>query len=92
MPSNPKKLFDDHYLEWADDFKLQAEKKGVVLTEEKLKTLILIDLKNQSLVNLHFIHLKFGNRVHLWLNVAHQICLSQTSKSMKTLKLKLILM
>ena len=45
MPSNPKKLFDDHYLEWADDFILQAKKKGVVLTEEQLKTLILIDLK-----------------------------------------------
>ena len=27
MPSNPKKLFDDHYLDWTDDFVYEAKKK-----------------------------------------------------------------
>ena len=24
MPANPKELFENHFLEWADDFKLKA--------------------------------------------------------------------
>ena len=46
-PANPKTLFEDHFLEWADDFKHQAEKKGYVLTNEQLRTLVLIDIKQR---------------------------------------------
>ena len=28
MPSNPKELFEAHYLEWADDFERDARKRG----------------------------------------------------------------
>ena len=47
MPSNPRELFDKHFIEWADDFKQQAEKNGVELNENQLKTLILTDIKNR---------------------------------------------
>ena len=47
MPSNPRELFENHYLEWADDFKQRAEKNGFSLTEEQLKTLILVDINTR---------------------------------------------
>ena len=47
MPANPRELFDKHYLEWADDFRQQAEHNGVTLNDAQLKTLILSDIKNR---------------------------------------------
>ena len=47
MPANPKELFDNHYLEWTDDFVYEAEEKGILLDEQQLKTMVLIDLKKR---------------------------------------------
>ena len=45
MPGNPKELFEEHYQEWTDDFVREADEKGIKLTDQQLKTLVLIDLK-----------------------------------------------
>ena len=47
MPSNPKKLFDDHYLDWTDDFVYEAKKKGNVLSESQKRTLVLLDIQER---------------------------------------------
>ena len=47
MPSNPQELFDKHYLEWADDFVLKAEKDGFALNESQIRTLVLIDIQEK---------------------------------------------
>ena len=44
-PGNPAELFENHFLEWADDFKKKAGKKGIVLTEEQQRTLVLLDIQ-----------------------------------------------
>ena len=46
-PANPKTLFEDHFLEWADDYKQQAEKRGNALTDDQLRTLVLTDIKQR---------------------------------------------
>ena len=47
MPANPKELFENHYLEWTDDFTYEADRKGITLDDQQLKTLVLIDLKRR---------------------------------------------
>ena len=47
MPANPRELFEDHHMEWADDFTLDASRKGVKLTETQIKTLILLDIEHR---------------------------------------------
>ena len=47
MPADPKQLFDDHYLEWADDFVKEAEEKGINYNNEQLRILVLIDIKKR---------------------------------------------
>jgi hypothetical protein len=40
QPANPKELFNKHYLEWADDFVLNALKNNVVISESQIRTLV----------------------------------------------------
>ena len=47
MLANPKELFENHYLEWTDDFEYEAEQKGITLDDQQVKTLVLIDLKRR---------------------------------------------
>ena len=47
MPSNPKELIEMPHLEWAEDFSQQANKKGVNLTESRMRTLVLIDIQKR---------------------------------------------
>ena len=47
LPANPKELFENHFLEWADDFKLKAEKTGISLSETQIRTLILRDIESR---------------------------------------------
>ena len=44
-PGNPGELFENHFLEWTDDIKKKAEKKGIVLSEEQQRTLVLLDIQ-----------------------------------------------
>ena len=46
-PANPKELFEKHFIEWTDDFVEDASKKGIVLSEKQLKTLILLDIRHR---------------------------------------------
>ena len=46
-PANPKELFYKHYMEWADDFVGNAAKKKIVLSENQIKTLILLDIQRR---------------------------------------------
>ena len=45
MPLNPLTLFDLHWQSWYDDFKYQAQRRGHSLSEEQLKTMVLLDLE-----------------------------------------------
>ena len=45
FPSNPRSLFDQFWQDWYDDFQYKAERRGVTLTEDQLKTLLLLDLE-----------------------------------------------
>ena len=47
MPSNPQELFDKHHLEWSDDFKFEALKRSLVLSESQLKTKVLLDISHR---------------------------------------------
>ena len=47
MPSNPQELFDNHHLEWADDFAFDAQRRSVLLTNSQLRTMVLIDIKQR---------------------------------------------
>ena len=47
MPSNPQELFDNHFLEWSDDFLLAAQKRSAVLSESQLRTKILLDIRQR---------------------------------------------
>ena len=46
-PDNPKQLFDQFWHDWADDFLQRAQRKNVVFTDDQLRTMVLLDLKNQ---------------------------------------------
>ena len=47
MPSNPKELFEKHFIEWAEDFQIDEDKKGRQLTERQIRTLVLLDIKKR---------------------------------------------
>lgn len=44
-PADEKTLFENHFMEWVDDIKSAASKKGMTLTVEQLRTLVLLDLE-----------------------------------------------
>ena len=46
-PANPKELFENFHQDWADDFKKNAVKKGVKLTDSQLKTMIILDIQQR---------------------------------------------
>ena len=46
-PANPRQLFDHFWPDWADDFWQRTHHKGVVFTDDQLRTMVLLDLKNQ---------------------------------------------
>ena len=46
-PANPRQLFDKFWHDWADDFLQRAQHKNVNFTEDQLRTMVLLDLKNQ---------------------------------------------
>ena len=45
MPSNPKELFEKHFIVWAEDFEIYEDKKGRQLRERQIRTLVLLDIK-----------------------------------------------
>ena len=45
--ADPKELFNKHFMEWTDDFQSAALKKGLILTEQQLRTLVLLDLESR---------------------------------------------
>ena len=47
FPGNPRALFDQFWQDWCDDFQFRAERRGVTLSEEQLKTLLLLDLEQR---------------------------------------------
>ena len=46
-PANPRELFDKFWIDWGDDFKQRAQCKEVVFSDDQLRTMVLLDLKNQ---------------------------------------------
>ena len=49
QPANPRDLFDNHYMEWADDFISSSSKNGIVLTDSQIKTLVVLDIQQRLL-------------------------------------------
>jgi hypothetical protein len=47
MPALPKKLFECHHLDWADDYIHTSKKKGIEPIKQQLKTLILLDIQRR---------------------------------------------
>ena len=45
--ANPRELFDQFSIDWADDFRQRAQRKEVVFTDDQLRTMVLLNLKNQ---------------------------------------------
>ena len=46
-PADPKDLFERHYMEWTDDLQAAALKKRLHLSEQQLRTLVLLDLETR---------------------------------------------
>ena len=46
-PADPRRLFENHWEKWTDDIKRDAERKGVILGEEQLRTMVLLDLQRR---------------------------------------------
>ena len=46
-PANPRELFDQFWIDWADDFRQRAQRKEVIFMDDQLRTMVLLDLKNQ---------------------------------------------
>ena len=46
-PSNPKELFEKHFMEWAEDFQANEYKKGRQLTESQIRTFVILDIKKR---------------------------------------------
>ena len=47
MPSNPLALFNTFWDTWYDDFERKAVKRGAHLTENQLKTMVLLDIEQR---------------------------------------------
>ena len=45
QPSNPVKLFDEFWMDWTEDFKRKGEWRGMIFTEENLKTMVRLDVQ-----------------------------------------------
>ena len=46
-PADPKDLFERHFMEWTDDFQAASLKKGLSLSQQQLRTLVLLDLETR---------------------------------------------
>ena len=46
-PSNPLQLFEKYHMDWGDDFQKEASKKGGLLTEKQIHTMIVLDIKQR---------------------------------------------
>ena len=49
QPANPRDLFNNHFIEWADDFISSASKNGVVLSDSQIRTLVVLDIQQRLL-------------------------------------------
>ena len=47
MPSNPRELFEKHYIEWAEDFQANESRYSRELTERQIRTLVLLDVRKR---------------------------------------------
>ena len=47
MPSNPLALFAEFWPTWTDDLQRRANRSGIQLSEENLKTLVLLDIEER---------------------------------------------
>ena len=45
QPSNPSELFEEFWKSWVDDFEFQGQKHNILLSNEQLKTMLLLDLE-----------------------------------------------
>ena len=45
FPANPRALFDLFWIDWCEDFKYKAQRKGHALSDIQLRTLLLLDLE-----------------------------------------------
>ena len=45
QPADPRKLFDDFWADWTDDFKRRGERWGMTFTDDQLKTMVRLDLQ-----------------------------------------------
>ena len=45
QPENALKLFEDFWGDWTDDFKYKGQRRGVIFTEDQLKTMVRLDLQ-----------------------------------------------
>jgi hypothetical protein len=45
LPSNPRSLFDEFWETWVDDFQHRGQRRGLVLDEVQLRTMLLLDLE-----------------------------------------------
>ena len=46
-PSDPRRLFEDHWEKWTDDIAQKAQQRGITLSLEQLKTMVLLDLQRR---------------------------------------------
>ena len=46
-PSNPLELFNNHWMDWGDDFKRAAEKRQEVLDDKQLRTMVILDIQQR---------------------------------------------
>ena len=47
FPSEPATLFDEFWDTWFDDFQLKSQRRGIHLSEDQLKTMVLLDLEQR---------------------------------------------
>ena len=45
QPADPRKLFDDFWDDWTDDFKLRGQRRGLAFTDSQLKTMVCLDVQ-----------------------------------------------
>ena len=46
-PADPRKLFEDHWEKWTDDITLKAQQKGLTLSPQQVRTMVLLDLQRR---------------------------------------------
>ena len=51
QPADPRKLFDDFWDGWTDDFKRKGHSRGVTYTEDQLRTMVRLDLQVRLLAH-----------------------------------------